>query len=241
VSDVVERLTSLRQHQEAGRRSPHKPLLVLLVLGHLVNTGTSQMSWDEVDGRLGFLLQEFGPPRKGGPKPEYPFTRLRSDMVWELSRDVPDDRVGPLNEEPITGRFVPEVESRLTKDPSAPYRVARGIVEQQFPMTIAPDVLIATGLDLSWSSVKGWGLRYRHRSGGAVVPGRGRSCRHGIARAHSVVSTDTWVVPAWQSKRPTCGGSSSGDRTSSITDWRCARCTTNSSIVASWGYVTQRR
>jgi len=147
VSDVIERLTSLRQHQEDGRRSPHKPLLVLLVLGHLVNTGTSQMSWEEVDGRLGFLLQEFGPPRKGGPKPEYPFTRLRSDMVWELSRDVPDDRVGPLNEEPITGRFVPEVESSLTSDPSAPYRVARGIVEQQFPMTIASDVLIATGLD----------------------------------------------------------------------------------------------
>ena len=147
VSDLIDRLTSLRQYQESGRRSPHKPLLVLLALGHLVNTGSSLMQWQDVDERLGFLLQEFGPPRRGGPKPEYPFTRLRADMVWQLSRDVPDDQVRPLNQEPISGQFVPDLESRLVSDPSAPYKVARGIVEQQFPMTIASDVLIATGLD----------------------------------------------------------------------------------------------
>ena len=147
MGDLIDRLTSLRQHQDAGRRSPHKPLLVLLALGQLVNTGSSRMQWGEVDERLGFLLQEFGPPRKGSAKPEYPFTRLRSDMVWELSRDVPNDQVRPLREEPIAGQFVPDLESRLVSDPSAPHRVARGIIEQQFPMTIASDVLIATGLD----------------------------------------------------------------------------------------------
>lgn len=33
--NVLAMLTSFRQHQENGRRSPHKPLLMLLVLGQL--------------------------------------------------------------------------------------------------------------------------------------------------------------------------------------------------------------
>lgn len=30
---TLDRLSALRQHQQDGRRSPHKPLLVLLALG----------------------------------------------------------------------------------------------------------------------------------------------------------------------------------------------------------------
>src|SRR3954454_23887215 len=40
---VLERLSLLRQHQQDGRRSPHKPLLVLLALGRLVITGSSSL------------------------------------------------------------------------------------------------------------------------------------------------------------------------------------------------------
>lgn len=137
----------LRQHQQDGKRSPHKPLLVLLALGQFAQTGSSKLDWSVVEERLGRLLAEFGPPRRGAPHPEFPFTRLRSDLVWQLSRDVPNDSLSSLREEPVTGQFVDDIEAALEQDPGLVSQVARDLVEEQFPLTIAPDVLSAVGLD----------------------------------------------------------------------------------------------
>ena len=49
---VLDRLSALRQHQQDGRRSPHKPLLVLLALGRLTETGSSSLPWSEAEERL---------------------------------------------------------------------------------------------------------------------------------------------------------------------------------------------
>ena len=147
-SDVVTKLTSLRQYQGDGRRAPHKPLLVLLALGQLRSTGSSAMSWSMVEQRLSAMLAEFGTPsRQGSTSAAYPFTRLRADGVWQLTRDVPDDNVGPLRESPIQGSFTSEIESSLHTSPGDVLEAARLIVEKQFPLTVAPDVLAAAGLD----------------------------------------------------------------------------------------------
>ena len=145
---AFERLTELRQYQSDGKRTPHKPLLVLLALGQLNTMGSSVLEWSAVERRLGALLAEFGTSATtGSSSAAYPFTRLRSDGVWKLSRDVPNDNVGPLNSEPIEGHFSPEIEAELRNSPAALNAVARALVESQFPMTIAPDVLSAVGLD----------------------------------------------------------------------------------------------
>jgi len=147
-ASAVERLTTLRQHQLDGKRSPHKPLLVLLALGQLASKGSSALDWSAVETRLGALLAEFGPPTStGASAAAYPFTRLRADGVWVLSRDVPDDKVGPLREAPIVGRFPSDIEQQLLTSEEERTTVARQIVESQFPFTVAPDVLIACGLD----------------------------------------------------------------------------------------------
>lgn len=146
-ADLAERLLQLRQHQEKGKRSPHKPLLVLLALGTLAETGSSRLDWSEVEPRLSNLLEEFGPPRTGGPKPEYPFTRLRSDMVWHLSREVPMDKVSPLRTEPISGAFVQPLEDYFKEHGNELLATARLLAEQQFPTSVATDVLSAVGLD----------------------------------------------------------------------------------------------
>lgn len=145
---ALARLTALRQYQGDGKRAPHKPLLVLLALGQMNSAGSSSLAWSVVEDRLGVLLAEFGTSATvSSSSAAYPFTRLRSDGVWELSRDVPNDNTGPLNEGPIEGHFNPEIEEELRRSPATRNAIARALVESQFPLTIAPDVLTAVGLD----------------------------------------------------------------------------------------------
>lgn len=148
LEDVLERLTSLRQYQHQGKRVPHKPLLVLLALGQLESTGSSAVSWDVAQDRLADLIAEFGPQTRTSRNQSaaYPFTRLRRDGIWRLDADVPDDSVGSLNAERPTGRLDADLERQLTS-PSLRYAAARAIVETHFPETVAPDVLLASGLD----------------------------------------------------------------------------------------------
>src|SRR3712207_4473090 len=117
-AQVLDRLSSLRQHQQDGRRSPHKPLLVLLALGRLAATGTSRLPWSEAEQKLADLIEEFGPTSKTGraQSAAFPFTRLRSDGVWTLDRDVPMDNVGPLRQG-MTGRFEASLEAALRNRP----------------------------------------------------------------------------------------------------------------------------
>lgn len=146
--DVLARLSSLRQYQRGGQRSPHKPLLLLLALGQLATEGTSALEWSAIETRLANLIRDYGPPSSttGPQSAAYPFTRLRSDGLWTLNRDVDDDRVRPLTEHRVVGRLESTLEEAL-RDPDIATAAARHLVEAEFPPTIAPDVLTAVGLD----------------------------------------------------------------------------------------------
>ncbi|MGE5289876.1 MAG: phosphorothioated DNA-binding restriction endonuclease [Micromonosporaceae bacterium] len=146
---VLSRLASLRQHQQRGQRSPHKPLLLLLALGRLEATGSSQLPWPEAETALAELIAEFGPPSRTGraQSAAYPFTRLRADGVWVLDHDVQMDLVRPLAERRVVGQFEPSVESAFRADPALVRSAARALVTSNFPDTVAPDVLQAVGLD----------------------------------------------------------------------------------------------
>jgi len=147
--DVLARLGSLHQHRQRGRRSPHKPLLVLLALGRLAATGSSELPWSSAEADLADLIAEFGPPSGTGraQSAAYPFTRLRADGVWVLDQDVQMDLVRPLAEQHVTGRFEASVESALLARPALISAAARELVLSNFPETVAPDVLEAAGLD----------------------------------------------------------------------------------------------
>lgn len=146
---VLARLASLRQNQYRGRRAPHKPLLVLLALGHLANNGTSELPWSQAETTLSDLIAEFGPPSKTGraQSAAYPFTRLRNDGVWVLDQQVEDDRVGELSARDVVGRLEGELERSLRSDRELLHTAARALVETHFPATVAVDVLTAVGLD----------------------------------------------------------------------------------------------
>jgi putative restriction endonuclease len=146
---VLARLTVLRQHEHNGRRSPHKPLLVLLALGRLHTTGSSAISWSEARTQLADLIAEFGPASRTSraQSAAYPFTHLRNDRVWALDHDVPMDRIGPLAKHRVVGRMEQALESLLAQDRALRLSAARAMVDSHFPDTIASDVLTAVGFD----------------------------------------------------------------------------------------------
>jgi putative restriction endonuclease len=57
------------------------------------------------------------------------------------------DVVTPLTTHRVVGRFEPAIEDALRHSPGLIDRVARAIVESEFPATVVPDVLTAAGLD----------------------------------------------------------------------------------------------
>jgi putative restriction endonuclease len=146
-AEVLARLLSLRRHQRQGQRSPHKSLLMLLVLGQLAATGSSALAWSSVADRLADLIRDYGPPSAtpSAQRAAYPFTRLRSDGVWTLDHDVPMDRVQPLATNEVVGRLDFAFENAL-RDPDIAAAAARQLVDAEFPPTVAPDVLMAVGL-----------------------------------------------------------------------------------------------
>ena len=148
-ADLLAQLSSLRQHQRNGHRSPHKPLLVLLALGRLTTTGSSELPWSVAEVTLANLVGEFGQPSRTAraQSAAYPFTRLRADGVWKLDADVPMDLVKPLTERHVTGRLASPLEAAFRADPALVLSVARDLATSNFPHTVVPDVLEAVGLD----------------------------------------------------------------------------------------------
>ena len=146
-SEPYERLLGLRLHQTQGRRSPHKPLLALLAIGRLLETGSSDLPWSVAKVQLADLIAEFGPASQTAKAQgaAYPFTRLRADGVWQLDADVPDDRISSLQH--VTGSFVPTVEAELRKSPTRALATAQALVTSHFPHSLVNDVLIAAGLE----------------------------------------------------------------------------------------------
>lgn len=156
--EVVRRLLAIRQYQGNGQRAPHKPLLILLALGQLARTGSSEVTWTEAEEELAALLNQFGPPSRttGAASVAYPFTRLRSDGFWTLSRDVPNDSVRALNEAPIVGQLDPAMEEQLRSHPEALFEAAVRLTLQQFPASFLGDVLEAVGLDVEPGLLGAW-------------------------------------------------------------------------------------
>ena len=189
---ILERLLNLRQHQQDGKRSPHKPLLALLALARIDAVGSSAIPWVEARQQLGNLLVEFGPTSTASAPQSaaYPFTRLRSDDLWVLDEDVPMDRIGPLDRHHVTGRFVESVEHAL-KDRRTLYATARALVEAEFPPSVAGDVLTAVGFDPD----EIYGSPAELAAGGTGTPPARRRSAHWPAQ----------ILAAWDRQCAFCG------------------------------------
>ena len=103
---ILERFSGLRQALIGGGRAPHKPLLILLMLGRHQRGERGAVSFQSVRKPLADLLQDFGPPTFGVPDVVNPFWRLQNDegAIWV----VLDSAVATLS-----GRVAEIPEARL--------------------------------------------------------------------------------------------------------------------------------
>lgn len=148
--DWLERAAKLRQWSRSGTRAPHKPLLFLYALGRFQRDADGELRYSAVEDDLRRLLAEYGPPNR--TTPAYPFHHLVSDGVWEVRTDrgpgSPGSGVRELREIGAAGRLTPELRAALRREPSLLGRMARVLLDLNFPPSLHGDLCEAVGLEL---------------------------------------------------------------------------------------------
>ncbi len=153
-TDALLRLfRDLNVWRRGDQRAPHKPLLVLYALGQLQSGAERLIPFDQLEGPLTKLLEQFGPPRRSF-HPELPFHHLQRDGVWEIEEKVPLTRrkgsKNPLRSElrkwSITGGFPQPLFQDLKDRPEAVREIARQLLAAHFPDSLHSAIADATGL-----------------------------------------------------------------------------------------------
>jgi putative restriction endonuclease len=152
--ELLDAFGRLKKGSRDGKRLPHKPLLVLLALGRWANGDRGPIPFADFEKKLEALIRTYGP--KGAGNPQEPFWRLRRDGVWDLGGTehlaapaaVPPPGLKELRAG-VTGRFSAGVRQALEADPGLMGRLARAVLEENFPPTLQQDIADAVGLDLS--------------------------------------------------------------------------------------------
>jgi putative restriction endonuclease len=158
----LEQLASLRMASRGGSdRYPHKPLLLLWLLGRIQQQGTSSCAYEEAEKPVSRLIDDFGPPSKKRYRAAMPFFHLESDL-WEVNGDeghsLSDSRAS-LCRAHATGRLRPEVQDLLRKDPSLIAESARLLIDLNFTPTYLEPICAEAGLDLEAAEELAWRSR----------------------------------------------------------------------------------
>ncbi|GGL87779.1 HNH endonuclease [Streptomyces fumigatiscleroticus] len=156
--ELMSALSGLRRAQVGGRRAPHKPLLVLWLLGRFAATGSTAVTYDEAEEPVSRLINDFGPavtsPYRARERAAMPFVHLEREL-WDL-RDGDGRAIGPGAQERGTrlrarsahGRLRSEVELLLA-DPGVLIAAVRFLLEEHFTPALEAPICDAIGLDLA--------------------------------------------------------------------------------------------
>lgn len=151
--DLFRNLQVWKRH---GVRAPHKPLLLLLALGRILNNKDRLVSYSEIEGPMKELLRRFGPPRASF-HPESPFSRLPGDKLWDIpgSEDlvrIPgrDFRVRELREHDVKGGFPEWAYDLLHRHLDIARDAAQGLLDAHFPESLHDEIRTATGIPYTW-------------------------------------------------------------------------------------------
>ncbi|MDH2429448.1 phosphorothioated DNA-binding restriction endonuclease [Sphaerisporangium sp. TRM90804] len=146
----IARIAGIRRWARGGERAPHKPLLLLYVLGRFQRDGNVPISFSGAEADLRRLLKEYGPSRETSPG--YPFHHLTSDGLWLVDTadgpGSPGSGLGLLRDGRAAGRLHPDLARDLTEDPRLAAGIARFLLDTNFPPSLHEEICRMAGLDL---------------------------------------------------------------------------------------------
>ena len=152
---VAAKFSTLNLWRKDGTRAPHKPLLVILAIGEFLRGKGLLLPFSEIDTKLGELLSEYG-PRRTAQGTQYPFGRLQTDGIWEVSDSEKvrtttsgDAFKGDLIDYNMHGGFTEEIASQLQTDSELASEIIQSLLDGHFPDTWHEDILQSAGIELS--------------------------------------------------------------------------------------------
>lgn len=148
---LIKLFSNVTIWKQGEKRAPHKPLLILYLLGRILHKEKNKVSFADVDENVGRLLKDFGPKNK--TQALYPFWYLQKDGFWNLStRDPESKTIGPvpnkgfIRKEKVTGSLTNEVYTTLINSTETTYKIINNILNTHFPTSIHTDILSEIGV-----------------------------------------------------------------------------------------------
>lgn len=151
--ELLEALSRLRMAPASnGGRHPHKPLLVLWLLGRAQVGDFGPFNYDDVEDPVDELLAEFGTPaRTDRGRTAMPFFHLE-DELWEKRPTVPGEQLGDgrgrFRKAQAIGSLRGEVQALLSADRALIADAAVMLLEQHFTDSHVEPILGAVGIEL---------------------------------------------------------------------------------------------
>ena len=149
---LLNRVQTIRVHSRHGRRSPHKPLLLLLSIGRHLNGHERLATFSEIEGDLNRLIRRFGLP-DSRENANHPFWHLRNDGLWQIDRPelvrmtrAKGAYISDLRAHDIRGGLAHDFLNVLDTNPDFAWRVVRSLLNDYFPPSLHEDVLREVGV-----------------------------------------------------------------------------------------------
>ena len=150
--DLLNRVQTIRVGSWHGRRSPHKPLLLLLSIGRHMSGHKKLVTFGEIEAELGRLIRRFGLPASRA-NVYHPFWHLRNDGLWQIDRPglvrttaAEHAVISDLREHNIRGGLAQDFIDVLDTSPDFAWRVVWSLLNDYFPPSLHEDVLRDVGL-----------------------------------------------------------------------------------------------
>lgn len=149
---LIEKVSKINVCTNKGKRSPHKPLLILLSLGRLQQKKTRLVEFKDIEEQFSQLLTDFGPD-SARKTPYHPFYRLSRDGFWEcpdLNMPPPSNKY--LRDHRVKAGFTKEAYELLNTNEELIKSVAQLTLTTHFPDTYYEDIINDVGLDMEFDS-----------------------------------------------------------------------------------------
>jgi putative restriction endonuclease len=153
LASATAAIEKLRPWSRAGKRAPHKPLLLLLALRRVADGRPRLVTFTEIEPTLQHLIERFS-DSEGRANAGYPFWRLQTDGLWEVDaastfpsrKSNTDPPLTALRSRPALGGFPTDLHDALRANPVELSTMA-SLVATQFFSDEADVVLESVGFD----------------------------------------------------------------------------------------------